>query len=203
MEINLWLKARRQIMKSKIIFKIGSLISLIGFYLMMLLMIFMLMEGLSRLFIPASGFADSFGPLEPVFAYFTIDFRQQPAIYEEGQFLILYFVNELTTGLTALLFFWFMYKLLKNIHTYSLFMYENVSVLFKLGLSIGILGTASTYTSNLILSKVLSALSITNAHVSFSNLSYIDMIAGGIVLIIIALALRTAVNAVEENRKTI
>lgn len=104
-------------MKSKIIFKIGSLISLIGFYLMMFLMIFMLMEGLSRLFIPASGFADSFGPLEPVFAYFTIDFRQQPAIYEEGQFLILYFVNELTTGLTALLFFWFMYKLFKK-HSY-------------------------------------------------------------------------------------
>lgn len=85
MEINLWLKARRQIKKSKIIFKIGSLISLIGFYLMMLLMIFMLMGGFVSLFIPASGFADSFGPLEPVFAYLRL-FSSTTAIYEEGQF---------------------------------------------------------------------------------------------------------------------
>lgn len=121
----------------------------------------------------------------------------------EKSFMVLSLISITTMILTALLFLRLMYKLLKNIYKDSLFMYENVSIIFKLGLTYLILGTAFTYTDGLLLSKALSALDITNAEIQSSNLSYIDSITWGIVLIILASALKTAVHAVEENKKTI
>lgn len=190
-------------MKSKVIFKIASILCLIAFYITIFTGVFVLMQGVARIWKPDSNLTKSFGPFKPLFSYIDIDFHQLPALYQDTTFLVLYFAYLMTTIITALLFLWFMYKLLKNIHVNSLFMYENVSILLKLGVTIGILGSASTYTQNLILSKVLGVLNAVNAQIAFSNLFYMDMILGGIVLIFIALALKLAVNAVEENKKTI
>lgn len=190
-------------MKSKRIFKIASIICLICFYLSILLGIFVLMEGGTHLWIPNSGLAESFDPFKPIFSEVDIDFFQAPPIYDDTWFLALNLVLGVVTVITALLFFWLMYKLLKNIHADSLFMYANVSILIKLGLTVGILGAAFTYLERYILKQVLEEMHIDNAQISLSSLSYIDSILSGIVLIIIAFALKTAVHAVEENKKTI
>lgn len=190
-------------MKLKIIFKIGSILSLIGFYLMILLGIFVLLEGISRLWMPGSALAESFGPLDPIFSYIEIDFNQSPALYSDTEFITLYLVNMLFVVLTGLLFSWYMFKLLKNIYHDSLFMYANVSIFFKLGMTVGLIGTVPIFAENRMLSAVLPKLDITNATISNVYPSYIETIFGGIVLILIAAALKIAVHAVEENKKTI
>lgn len=103
----------------------------------------------------------------------------------------------------VLLFLWWMCKLLDNIYEDSLFSYENVSIVFKLGLTLIVAGTAYTYTDGLLLSKALAALTVSNAQISLSDLSYVDTLIGGIVLLLISWALKIAVRAVEENNKTI
>lgn len=187
----------------KFIFKIGSIICQIGFYLIILLSIFVLLDGISRLWAPESALAKSFGGLDPIFSYLDIHFDQEPALYDNTSFITLYVVNMLLTVFTVLLFFRYMHKLLKNIHHDSLFMHANVAIFFKLGVVVGLLGTVAAYTENRMALWVLTDLDITNAHISYSNISYLDTLVSGIFLILIALALRTAVRAVEENKQTI
>lgn len=82
-------------------------------------------------------------------------------------------------------------------------MYENSSILLRLGITFLVLGSAFTYTDGLKLSKAITALDISNASIKFSNSAYVDFIIVGIVLLIISSAMKIAVNAVEENKKTI
>src|SRR5699024_270003 len=187
----------------KAIFKLLSLLCLIVFYFTILIGIFAILLHLSFIWDADSALSKSFGKFEPIFSYLELHFYQEPNLYMEKSFMVLSLISITTMILTALLFLRLMYKLLKNIYKDSLFMYENVSIIFKLGLTYLILGTAFTYTDGLLLSKALSALDITNAEIQSSNLSYIDSITWGIVLIILASALKTAVHAVEENKKTI
>ncbi len=66
-----------------------------------------------------------------------------------------------------------------------------------------VLGSAFKYTDGLILSKALTAVDVSNATIQYSNISYIDAFIGGVFLLIIASAMKIAVEAVEENKKTI
>ncbi|MDQ0298469.1 signal transduction histidine kinase [Salibacterium salarium] len=190
-------------MKPKIFFKIGSIICSVLFYLILLLAVFILLEYGSRLWMPGSALAESFGSFAPTIAYIDIIFDQQPDIYTEQSIVVISFISSITALLLMLLFLWYMRKLLKNIYKDSLFMYENVSIILKLGISIMVLGSAFTYTDGLLLSKALTALDVSNGEVTFSNISYVDTVIGGGILMIIASALKIAVNAVEENKKTI
>lgn len=187
-------------MKSKKVFKILSILSLVLFYLVILFGIITLIMGALHVWKPGCCSLEEFNP---VFSYMDIYFFQQPDLYNDQSFRLLTLISDGTVFLLAGLFLWFMYKLLKNIYKDSLFMYENASLIFKLGITIVIVGSAYTYTNGLLLSKILTILDIANAEVKFSNLSYVDTIFNGIVLIIIAAALKTAVHAVEENKKTI
>lgn len=188
-------------MKSKKIFKILSILSLILFYFITFTgVITLIMESL-YVWNPSCCSLPTF---EPIFSnYIEINFYQQPELYSDQSYRLLYLISTLSLFLVIFLTLWYMHKLLKNISIDSLFMYENVPILFKLGVTITVLGSASTYIEGVLLSKTLSALEITNAEVMFSNLSYMDWILNGIILIIIAAALKTAVHAVEENKKTI
>lgn len=187
-------------MKSKKIFKILSILSLVLFYLIILLGIITVTMGALQVWKPGCCSLEEFNP---VFSYIDIYFYQQPDLYDDPSFRLLTLISGVNTFLLIGLVLWFMYKLLKNIYKDSLFMYENASIIFKLGISIIIVGSVFTYTDGLLLSKTLAILDITNAEIKFSNLSYMDTIFNGIVLIIIAAALKTAVHAVEENKKTI
>ncbi|KZE74423.1 hypothetical protein AV654_29485 [Paenibacillus elgii] len=190
-------------MKSKIVFKIGAILCLICFYFVVLIGIFALGEHSLRLWSPDSELARSFGDFQPLFSYIDLNFYQQPELYTDPSFVQLSFISTTCMLLFMLLFLWFMRKLLNNIYEDSLFSYENVSIVFKLGLTIIVTGSAYTYTDGLLLSKALAALTVSNAQISLSNLSYVDTITGGIVLLLISWALKIAVHAVEENSQTI
>ncbi|MBY7144950.1 DUF2975 domain-containing protein [Virgibacillus sp. NKC19-3] len=190
-------------MKSNIIFKITSILCLVLFYLVLLTGVVTIIEYASRIWMPGSGLARSFGTYEPIFGYMDLHFYQQPDLYADKSFIFLDFISYAGLFLFALLFLWFMYKLLKNIYGNSIFMYENVSILFKLGITFLVLGAATTFMDGLLLSKAITALDISNASIAFSNIAYVDFIIVGIVLLIISSAMKMAVNAVEENEKTI
>lgn len=190
-------------MKSKIVFKIGSILCLICFYLVILLGIFALGEHSLRLWNPDSDLTRSFGDFQPLFGYIDLHFYQQPGLYTDPSFIQLSFISTACMLLFVLLFLWWMCKLLDNIYEDSLFSYENVSIVFKLGLTLIVAGTAYTYTDGLLLSKALAALTVSDAQISLSDLSYVDTLIGGIVLLLISWALKIAVHAVEENNKTI
>jgi len=190
-------------MKSIYLFKILSILSLILFFIVLLTGVFGIMADASYIWWPDSSFTKSLGEFEPLYAYMTLDFHQQPDIYTDQSFMVLSLFSNATLFLFVLLFLWLLYKLLKNIYKDSLFMYENVSILFWMGITFAVLGSATTYMDGLLLSKAITALDISNATIAFSNIGHTDFILGGIVMVIIAYALKKAVNAVEENKKTI
>ncbi|ASN06252.1 hypothetical protein [Virgibacillus necropolis] len=82
-------------------------------------------------------------------------------------------------------------------------MHENISILLKMGFTILIAGTLSSYLDGLLLSKALARLQLVNAQMSYYNFRFIDVLSAGFVLIIFSLALKRAVHAVEENKNTI
>lgn len=190
-------------MKATIVFKIGSILCLICFYFVVLIGIFTLGEHCLRLWNPDSDLTRSFGDFRPLFNYVDLNFYRQPELYTERSFIRLSLISTACMLLFALLFLWFMRKLLSNIYEDSLFSYENVSIVFKLGLTVIVAGSAYTYTDGLLLSKALAALTISNAQIALSDLSYVDTMIGGTVLLLISWALKIAVHAVEENNKTI
>lgn len=190
-------------MKSKKIFKILSTLSLVLFYLFTIFGILILVMESFYIWKPDSNFIKSWGEFEPIFTYINLNFYQQPEIYSDKSFRALSLVTTATAFLLVNLFLWFMHKLLKNIYADGLFMYENASIIFKLGITTIFVGAVSTYTDGLLSAKALAALDVSNADITFSNLYYMDWILNGIILLIIAAALKTAVHAVEENKKTI
>lgn len=187
-------------MIKKNIFNSLSIICLILFCLTALLGILVFIMDLLYILKPG---CCGLGTFEPLFSYIDIYYYQQPRLYEDQFFRFLTLISDMSLFLLATLILWFLKGLLKNIHTDSLFMYENVSILYNLGITTIVLGSIFTYSEEFLLTKALAALDITNAEITFSALSYIDMIISGIILIIIASALKRAVYAVEENKKTI
>jgi len=190
-------------MKPNFIFKFSSILCLILFYLVLLIAVFTLIENVSYIWWPDSSFTKSFGTFEPIYGYMNLDFYQQPELYAERSFRLLSLLSNVTLLLFALSFLWLLYKFLKNISKEGLFMYQNVTILFWMGIVFAVLGAATTYTDGLLLSKAITEIDISNASISFSNIAYADFIIAGIVMILIASALKTAVHAVDENRKTI
>lgn len=190
-------------MNWKVWFNILSKVCLVLFYVIALVFVITTLEHVSLIWFSDSGLADSFRPYEPIFNYIQLTFHNQPQLYNERSFLILSFISLSTSLLFMMLFLWFMQKLLKNIYVKSLFLYENVSIIWKLGIITIVLGTVSTYIDEQITSQTLKLLNISNATIEYSTLNYIDTIISGIVLILIAAALKYAVNAVEENEQTI
>ncbi|MDO6654344.1 hypothetical protein [Anaerobacillus sp. 1_MG-2023] len=190
-------------MKWKYGFKLLSRICLILFYIIALLSIFTTTEHITRIWFSGSSFEKSFGIYEPIFTYFDLSFNKQPELFNNTSFLILSFVSTTAFCSLLLLFLWFLQKLLMNIYKENLFLYENVSLISKLGYTILFLGTLSTYTEEQLALKVLDLLKITNAQISLSTGAYLDTIIGGVVLLLIASALKFAVSAVEENKQTI
>ena len=190
-------------MNLKIVYKMGSRLCLILFYLFILLALFAVAEHYFFIWQPESSLTQSFGEFKPIFGLVNVDFFQQPELYTDKSFLLLSLACNTAALLFGLLFLWYMHKFLKNMYIDGLFMYENVSILYKLGLTILVVGTAYIYIDGVLLSKAITALEITNAQLSMSNFSFVDSIIGGILIIIIASALKTAVHAVEENKNTI
>jgi hypothetical protein len=190
-------------MKWKYGFNLLSKICMILFYLIALLFVITTLEHVSLIWFADSALAKSFRPYEPIFSYVQLTFQNQPDLYDEKSYLILSYLSMSTNILFLMLFIWYMQKLLKNIYSESLFLYQNVSIIWKLGMITIVLGTASTYIDEQITSRTLGLLKISNATIEYSTLNYIDTLVGGIVLILIASALKYAVNAVEENQQTI
>ncbi|PFG12427.1 DUF2975 domain-containing protein [Bacillus sp. es.036] len=190
-------------MKWKFGFNLLSKICMILFYIIALLLVITTLEHVSLIWFADSALAKAFRPYEPIFSYVQLTFQNQPDLYDEKSFLTLSFISMITNLLFLMLFLWLMRKLLKNIYLKSLFLYQNVSIIWRLGIITIILGTASTYIDEQITSRTLDLLKISNATIDYSTLNYIDTLIGGIILILIASALKYAVNAVEENEQTI
>ncbi|WJE16929.1 DUF2975 domain-containing protein [Halobacillus sp. ACCC02827] len=185
------------------LYKIGSIAALVLFYLVCLLSIFMLASNIGYIWYPNSAFTASLGAFDPLYTYFELHFDTTPVVYTEPSFRWLSFASEATMTVFALLFLWFLHQLLKNIHHAGLFTESNVTVLFRFGLTVSILGTAFGYMDSRLSSAAITALDVRNGSIEFTSLYHLDMLFGGIVLLIIASALKTAVRAVEENKKTI
>ncbi|MFC0186769.1 DUF2975 domain-containing protein [Fictibacillus aquaticus] len=185
------------------LFKVLSKISIILFYVLSAFGMLIIVLDSFRVFAPDSAITKSLGEVEPIFSYLNLNFHEQPAVYSQKSFLMLSLVSTITTFAVVVLFLWFMHKLLKNIHTDSLFMIENVSILMKMGLTIMIIGAASSLIEGILINRSLSDVQIANATISYSNIQFADYVINGIVLIIFSLALKKAVIAVEENKHTI
>src|SRR5690625_1785708 len=190
-------------MRFNYLFKLLSILSLILFYIILLTGIITILADASYAWWPDSSFAKSFGEFAPLYAYMTLDFYQQPEIYADQSFRFLSLFSDAALFLFVLLMLWLLYKFLKYIYKDSLFMYENVSILFWMGITFAVLGSATTYIDGLLVSKAITDLEISNASIAFSNIAYADFIFAGIVMVIFASALKKAVHAVEENKKTI
>ncbi|WP_440117825.1 DUF2975 domain-containing protein [Paenibacillus sp. QZ-Y1] len=190
-------------MKSNWMFSVGSKICQILFYVLFIVTFFIIMDHAAHLWFPDSGFTQSLGPFQPIFGLGNIYFDQDPELYTEKGFIALSFLSNLSVMVLAHMFLWYMHRLLRNVGKNSLFMYENVAILFRLGLFIIVMGCLFSYSDDLLFSKALNQLDITNGLLIVSTMSYIDFILGGLVLLIIAFALKKAVHAVEENKNTI
>ncbi|CAM4224940.1 DUF2975 domain-containing protein [Paenibacillus macerans] len=190
-------------MKSKMFFKAGSVASLIVFFVALLIGVLEAIEHVSRLWFAGSGWTGVLGDFEPVFSYIDIHFLANPELYDSRAFIALSFVNSISALLLIALSAFYMHKLLRNIHRDSLFMYENVSVFYKLGIVIIVLGTLFNYTESVMLTQAIGELQIVGASIQLTDISYVDSLISGFVMMIIASALKIAVNAVEENKNTI
>lgn len=187
----------------KVLFKVASIICLIGFYLFIPITIFVIAYHIGYIWFPETSFTKSFGIYEPMVSYLTITFTEQPELIMEENYQILSFFSSITLFLTGLILFWVLYKLFQNIHKESLFVDKNVILFYWLGWTMLILGTISFYLDGLLFDKTLAMLEIENATVSFSNIDYIESIFSGITCLLIGAALKTAVKAIEENKYTI
>jgi|GEM_PF-4952328 len=190
-------------MKSKMIFKLGSVLSLVVFYITLLICVLEALEHISHLWFADSGWTGILGTFEPIFSYVDIHFKQHPDLYQSKSYIALSFVNSISAMLLTTMFAWYMHRLLRNIYRDSLFMNENVPVFYRLGISIIVLGTLFNYTEGVMLSQAIGELQITNASISLTDISYMDSLISGFILMIIASALKIAVRAVEENKNTI
>ncbi|TDQ40794.1 DUF2975 family protein [Aureibacillus halotolerans] len=190
-------------MKSKRIFKLGSTMFLIFFYVVLLFSLLSMLEKVSYLWWPESGLAAFFGPFDPIYSMFTIQFNEHPTLYQDSGFISLALLCDVMMGVFGGLFCWYMHRLLKNIFLDSLFTYKNVGVLFKLGIVSIVPGSAFVLLDNLLAQKALALLTITNATMTFTDVTYLESISSGVVLLFISLALKQAVHAVEENKQTI
>ncbi|MGV2883703.1 DUF2975 domain-containing protein [Paenibacillus taichungensis] len=190
-------------MKSNWMFNLGSKLALILFYVIFIVTFFMVLEHVAHLWFPNSGLTRSLGPFQPIFGYSEIIFNQNPELYSDSSFIALSFVSSMSMMVLVHMFLWYMHRLLRNVANNSLFMYKNVAILSRLGLFIIVMGFLFSYTGELLFTQAVAELDITNGQLMVSSLSYIDFILGGLVLLIIASALKNAVHAVEENKNTI
>lgn len=186
----------------KTVFKFLSLLSLISFYVFAVLGLFITVAESVVIAIPESSFSKDWG-FETVFIDLNIHFHHFPALYNDQTFRLLNLLSEGTAFLFFVLVLWYLHSLFRNIYKGSVFMYGNVSVVFRLGIVILVLGTISAFTDGLLESRVIQQLQIENADVGTSNLSYLDYLLTGIVLVIVSFSLKKAVYAVEENKDTI
>ncbi|WP_211747793.1 DUF2975 domain-containing protein [Paenibacillus sp. Marseille-Q4541] len=190
-------------LKSKKLFKAGSILCMILFYLTALVGIFIVGEHVAHLWFQDSSFTTFLGPFEPIFSYADLYFYEEPELYSSTSFLALSFASGILSIGTALLFLWYLSKFLKNLNKDGLFMKENVPILYKLGMVNLILGTAFVYLDGYLLKQALQELEIVNADMVFTDFSYWDSLISGFILILFASALKSAVHAVEENKNTI
>ncbi|MBH0170216.1 MAG: DUF2975 domain-containing protein [Bacillota bacterium] len=190
-------------MKWKIFYKYGAKLCSVLFYVIGLIGIFTLVYHLSYLMSPTGELAKSFGAFDPVYSNLTLVFDQQPLLYKDEEFIVLSLVTSIIMFVFALIFLRLMRKLLQNLHQESLFMMENVKILFKMGITILVLGSAFTFMDELLMTKALKEIHVTNASVTYTGLAYVDTFFTGIFVMILASALKVAVEAVEENKHTI
>lgn len=182
--------------------KILSLLSLIFFYVLSVLGL--LITGAESVTVvkPESTFAKSWG-FEPIYIDMNIHFDHSPDLYNDQAFRVLDVLSVGTTFLFVVLILWYVHKLFRNIYKDNVFMYENVSVIFRLGLVFLVVGTLYAFTNGLLESKAVQQLRITNAEVEIFNMSYVDFLLTGVVLVIASTSMKKAVHAVEENKDTI
>lgn len=190
-------------MRSKKILNISSKIVLLLLSLLLLVLLIELLEFFSRIFYPTSGLTESFGILEPVFSFLNIHFYQEPVLYSNTNFIILTLMNRITTVTFAIILIWLIYKLLRNLTKDKFFTMKNVAIIRNLGINAIILGSISNFTEGLLLSKIFRILDITNANITFSNMSYLDTILNGVLFILISYGMKIATRAIEENEQTI
>jgi len=112
-------------------------------------------------------------------------------------------MNRITTVTFAIILIWLIYKLLRNLTIDKFFTMKNVAIIRNLGINAIILGSISNFTEGLLLSKIFRILDITNANITFSNMSYLDTILNGVLFILISYGMKIATRAIEENEQTI
>ncbi|SHM52650.1 hypothetical protein [Gracilibacillus kekensis] len=190
-------------MKLTNVFRLAYILCRVLFIVIIPLAIFSVLYHVAYLFYPNSTFAASFGEFEPLFSFLTIEFQKQPAFYLNNDIIILSFISTIAVLLLVLFSLRILDKLFQNIYNRSLFINKNVSLFYQLGSTVLVLGSIFSYLDGLLFDKTIEALNITNATVSFSNVSYVDPIITGIICLMIGAALRVAVQAVEENKYTI
>ena len=190
-------------MKWEMFYKYGAKLCSVLFYVIGCLSIFNLVYHLSYLMSPTGDLAKSFGTFEPVYSNLTLVFDTQPLLYKDEEFIILSLAASIIMFVFILIFLRLMRNLLQHLHQESLFMMENVKILFKMGITILVLGSAFTFMDELLMTKALKEIDVTNAAVTYTGLAYVDTFFTGIFVMILASALKVAVEAVQENKHTI
>ncbi|KAB8128078.1 hypothetical protein F9U64_16800 [Gracilibacillus oryzae] len=190
-------------MKLRALFKFAYLLCSVLFYPALLFSVFSLAYHIAFLWFPDSGFAESLAPFEPFYSYLWIYFEEVPEVYLDRDVIFLSFISSIFFIMLILIGLRVLHKLFKNIYKESLFIEQNVKLLYILGGTDLVLGSIFIYFDGLIFEKVLSALAISNATVEFINIDYVDTIISGIIFIMIGAALKVAVRAIEENKYTI
>ncbi|MFD1019162.1 DUF2975 domain-containing protein [Thalassobacillus hwangdonensis] len=155
------------------------------------------------IFNPKGKVAEGLGGFEPIYGTFNLTFDKEPALYDEQSFQLLSLADTVVLFAFVTLLFLLLHKLLKNVHEEQVFMYENVSLLFKLGLLVLVIGSVSTLLGEILSARALEQLTVTNADLSYTPFAFADFIITGIVLIVISVTLKKAVHAVKENEETI
>ncbi|GEL77041.1 DUF2975 domain-containing protein [Tenuibacillus multivorans] len=185
------------------LFKAAYILFRTLFFVTLPIALFNCVYHIAFLFFPNSEFTSTFGELEPIFSYLTIDFQSSPTFLMNQNMMVLSFMSGITLFVLALIVLRLLDKLFQNVYHDSLFIKENVKLFYTMGILILTLGSLFFYIDGLIFEKTINALNITNASIAFSNISFVDTIVSGITLILIGAALKVAVQAVEENKYTI
>ncbi|MFC4403029.1 DUF2975 domain-containing protein [Gracilibacillus xinjiangensis] len=190
-------------MKLKALFKFAYIFCSIGFYLALLITLFSILYHSAFLWYPNSDFTQTFGSFEPFYSYLLIYFKEVPAVYQEKNIIILSFISSTLFSMWILVGLRILHKLFKNIYKESLFIEQNVKLLYILGGVDLVIGSLFIYFDGLLFEKALNALDITNAMVEFTNIDYVETIVSGVIFMMIGAALKVAVRAIEENKYTI
>ncbi|MBD7968474.1 hypothetical protein [Paenibacillus gallinarum] len=163
--------------------------------------IFTVIDHVFHLWFPDHPITLFLGPFEPVFSYVNLYFYEHPELYSSTSFLTLSFLSSISLMGWALLFLWYISRLIKNIDKKGLFKKVNVSILYKLGIATLILVTIYSNIDSYLLKQAIQELEIVNADLVLEDFPYFDGLFSAVGFFIFAFALNKAIRAIEGKEQ--